>query len=132
MSSKSAVAAAAEKPGCPRSLGTPVPGAIQSRRSADSSSKKLWRSTRSIAGATFGLALARRQKDSSQQGGRVRAAGARDSIPKLVEAQELLAKLALEDNNEPKAIEEADKALKISPEALDAMAVRLAIDYPAR
>ena len=47
----------------------------------------------------------------------------------MVEAQELLAKLALEDNNEPKAIEEVDKALKISPEALDAMAVRLAIDY---
>ena len=45
--------------------------------------------------------------------------------PKLVEAQELLAQLALEDNNTKKAIEEADKALKMSPEALDAMAVRL-------
>lgn len=49
--------------------------------------------------------------------------------PKLVDAQELLARLALEDNNPKKAAEEADKALKISPEALDAMAVHAAIEY---
>jgi tetratricopeptide (TPR) repeat protein len=49
--------------------------------------------------------------------------------PKLVEAQELLAKLALEDANEAKAIVEAEKALKISPEALDAMAVRMTLDF---
>ncbi|MGH9633020.1 MAG: tetratricopeptide repeat protein [Bryobacteraceae bacterium] len=49
--------------------------------------------------------------------------------PKLVEAQELLAKLALEDSNPEKAVEEADKALQISPEALDAMAVRAVIDF---
>jgi tetratricopeptide (TPR) repeat protein len=46
----------------------------------------------------------------------------------LLEAQELLARLALEDNNIPKAIEEADKALKMSPNALNAMAVRASID----
>jgi tetratricopeptide (TPR) repeat protein len=48
--------------------------------------------------------------------------------PKLVEAQELLAQLALEDNNEKKAIEEADKAIKLSDHAFDAMAVRGTID----
>jgi tetratricopeptide (TPR) repeat protein len=48
--------------------------------------------------------------------------------PKLLEAQELLARLAFEDNNPEKAIAEADKALEISPEALDAMAVRASID----
>ncbi len=49
--------------------------------------------------------------------------------PKLVGAQELLARLALEDNNPKKAAEEADKALQLSPEALDAMAVHAAIAY---
>lgn len=48
--------------------------------------------------------------------------------PGLVEARELLAFLALEDVNESKAIEEADKALAISAKALDAMAVRGTID----
>ena len=72
-------------------------------------------------------ALARRRKDSNQKAVEL-AQRALELDPKMVEAQELLAKLALEDNNEQKAIEEADKALKISPEALDAMAVRLAID----
>src|ERR1039457_3450008 len=44
--------------------------------------------------------------------------------PKLVEAQELLAFLALEDNDFEKAAKEADKAIAMSPEALDGMAVR--------
>ena len=44
--------------------------------------------------------------------------------PKLVEAQELLAFLALEDNDFAKATKEADKAIAMSPEALDGMAVR--------
>jgi cellulose synthase operon protein C len=47
--------------------------------------------------------------------------------PKLVEAQELMARLALEDGNPKRAAEEADKALAMSPEALDAMAVHAAI-----
>ena len=51
--------------------------------------------------------------------------------PKLVEAQELLARLALEDSNPEKAAEEADKALKMSPEALDAMAIHASIDLLA-
>jgi tetratricopeptide (TPR) repeat protein len=49
--------------------------------------------------------------------------------PKLVEAQEFLARLALEDNNPAKAIEEADKALAISPNALNALAIRATIDW---
>jgi tetratricopeptide (TPR) repeat protein len=48
--------------------------------------------------------------------------------PNLLEAQELLARLALEDNNVAKAIQEADKAMKMAPDALDAMAVRASID----
>jgi len=47
--------------------------------------------------------------------------------PKLLEAQELIARLALEDGNPTKATEQADKALKLSPEALNAMAVHAAI-----
>ena len=44
------------------------------------------------------------------------------------EAHELLAKLALEDSNIKKAREEADLAIAQDPEALDAMAIHLAID----
>ena len=51
--------------------------------------------------------------------------------PKLVEAQELLAKLALEDSNPGLAREEADKALKMSAEATGAMAVLASIDVLA-
>ncbi len=49
--------------------------------------------------------------------------------PKLVEAQELLAFLALEDNDVEKATKEADKAIAMSPEALDGLAVRASIDW---
>jgi cellulose synthase operon protein C len=49
--------------------------------------------------------------------------------PKLVEAQELLASMALEDNNPEKAAAEADKALKLDPESLDAMAIHQTIDW---
>ena len=48
--------------------------------------------------------------------------------PKLYEAEELIARVQLEDNNHPKAIEAAQRALAISPEALDAMAVLGSID----
>src|SRR5580704_13540672 len=48
--------------------------------------------------------------------------------PKLYEAHELMAGLLLEDNDEAKAFNEADEALKISPEALDAMAIHAAIE----
>ncbi len=51
--------------------------------------------------------------------------------PKLVEAHELKANLLLEDSDEGKAFIEADEALKISPEALDAMAIHAAIEVLA-
>ena len=49
--------------------------------------------------------------------------------PKLVEAQELLARVALEDGNEEKAAAEANKALEMSPDALDAMSILATIDW---
>jgi cellulose synthase operon protein C len=51
--------------------------------------------------------------------------------PKLVEAHELKANLLLEDSDAGKAFAEADEALKISPEALDAMAIHAAIEVLA-
>src|SRR5579862_9037274 len=53
---------------------------------------------------------------------------AADLDPKLYEAHEQLAYLALEDSDEATAAKEADKALAISNEALDAMAIHLALD----
>ncbi|HMD50811.1 MAG TPA: tetratricopeptide repeat protein [Bryobacteraceae bacterium] len=54
---------------------------------------------------------------------------AADLNPKLFQAHELLAYLALEDGNQKLAGEEADKALAISSEALDGMAIHAAIDF---
>ncbi len=51
--------------------------------------------------------------------------------PKLVEAHVLMANLALEDSDATQAAAEADAALKLSPDALDAMAVHAAIDVLA-
>ena len=48
--------------------------------------------------------------------------------PKYLEAQELLARLAVEDADFPKARKEADAALAISANALDAMAIQAAVD----
>src|SRR5439155_3809533 len=79
------------------------------------------------AGALMGLALV--AADGFEGKAAELAQEALKADPKLLEAQELLARLALEDNNPAKAIEEADKALKISPNALDAMAIRATIDW---
>lgn len=49
--------------------------------------------------------------------------------PKLYEAHELLARIALEDGNNQKARDEAGKALDISNEALDAMAILATLDW---
>jgi tetratricopeptide (TPR) repeat protein len=54
-----------------------------------------------------------------------------EANPKLVEAQELLAHLALEDMNTAKAVEEADKAIAMSEQALDAMAIRATVELLA-
>ena len=51
--------------------------------------------------------------------------------PKLVEAHELLANLALEDSRTDPAIEQADLAIKLSPDALDAMAIHAAVEVIA-
>jgi tetratricopeptide (TPR) repeat protein len=49
--------------------------------------------------------------------------------PKLFEAREMLARFALEEYDEKSAIEQADKALAISPEALNALMVRATVDW---
>ncbi len=51
--------------------------------------------------------------------------------PKLVEAHELMANLALEDSDTKTAAAEADTAIGLSPDALDAMAIRAAIELLA-
>ncbi len=51
--------------------------------------------------------------------------------PKLAEAHELLAKLLLEDSDTDKAVEQADEALKISADSLDAMAIHAAVEVIA-
>jgi tetratricopeptide (TPR) repeat protein len=51
--------------------------------------------------------------------------------PKLVEAQELLARLALEDDNQTKADVEAKKALVLEPNSVQAKAVLATLDWLA-
>jgi tetratricopeptide (TPR) repeat protein len=51
--------------------------------------------------------------------------------PKLFEAHEVLANLALEDSDTKKAEREADAAIELSPDALDAMAIHAAIELLA-
>ncbi len=78
-------------------------------------------------GPLYGMALA--AADGFESKAVEFAQKALKADPKLVEAQELLARLALEDSNPKKAAEEARKALKISPSALNAMAVLATIDW---
>jgi tetratricopeptide (TPR) repeat protein len=59
------------------------------------------------------------------------AAKALELDPKLVEAHELMASLALEDSNRTEALKQADAALELSPEALDALAIHAAIEVLA-
>jgi tetratricopeptide (TPR) repeat protein len=81
------------------------------------------------AQAYLGLALVSAEGFDSEAVGW--AGKALELDPKLVEAHELLARLALEDSNPGEAAEQADAALKLSPEALDAMAVHAAIEVLA-
>lgn len=78
------------------------------------------------AGALLGLALIASEGFENKAVELAEKACAAD--PKLVEARELLARMALEDGDTAKATVHADKALAISGEALDAMAVRATID----
>jgi tetratricopeptide (TPR) repeat protein len=81
----------------------------------------------SNAGALLGLALVAADGFENKAVDMARKALASD--PKLVEAQELLARLALEDGGMKRAAGEADKAIAMSGEAFDAMAVRASIDW---
>jgi len=78
-------------------------------------------------GALLGLALV--AADSFESRAVELAHKALEADPHLLEAQELLARLALEDNDPKRAIEEADKAMAMSPRALNAMAIRATIDW---
>lgn len=79
------------------------------------------------AGAYLGLALVA-SEDFSRRAVEL-AEKAAELDPKSPDARELLAYLALEDNNEERAIQEADKALAISSEALDAMAIHATVEW---
>lgn len=78
-------------------------------------------------GALMGLALVAAEVFDARAAGFARKALAAD--PKLLEAQELLARLALEDNDHRRAVAEADRAIAMSPDALDAMSIRATVDW---
>jgi len=81
------------------------------------------------AGALLGLALVAAENFEGRA--EQLAHKALEADPKLLEAQELLARLALEDNNNPKAIEEANKALAIDPNSVQGKAILATIDWLA-
>ncbi|HXB74830.1 MAG TPA: tetratricopeptide repeat protein [Candidatus Acidoferrales bacterium] len=81
------------------------------------------------AGAFLGMALV--AADGYESRAADLANKALESDPKLLEAQELLARLALEDNTPSKAAAEAKKALEIDPNAVQAKAILASIDWLA-
>ena len=94
-------------------------------------SRKRWRSRRITPARCSGLALVAAGELRSDAPAEL-AKKALEIDPKLVEAQELLARLALEDNNNPKATEEAKKALAIDAEfACRRKAILATIDWLA-
>ncbi len=79
------------------------------------------------ANALYGMALVATEAfggDAAQL-----AEKALKANPKMVEARELLARIALEDNHPEKAVEEAKKALDMSSEALDALSILATVDW---
>ena len=80
-------------------------------------------------GALLGLALVAAENFDSRAEQLARKALEAD--PKLLEAQELLARLALEDNNNAKATDEAKKALAIDPNSVQGKAILATIDWLA-
>lgn len=80
------------------------------------------------AGALLGLALVRAEGFGSAAD---LAHQALKNDPHLVEAQELLARLALEDNNETRARDEAHKALEMDPKSVEGRAVLATMDWLA-
>jgi predicted Zn-dependent protease len=81
------------------------------------------------AGALLGLALVASENFESMAAGLAHKALASD--PKLVEAQELLARLALEDNDTAKAVEEANKALAMDARSVEGRAILATVDWLA-
>ncbi|MDQ2900514.1 MAG: tetratricopeptide repeat protein, partial [Acidobacteriota bacterium] len=79
------------------------------------------------ADALLGLALV--AAESFEGKAEKLAEGAAEADPKLFEAHELMARLALEDNNPKKASEQAEMALAISPKALEAMSILATVDW---
>jgi tetratricopeptide (TPR) repeat protein len=79
--------------------------------------------------ALYGLALL--AADSYENKAAELAKKALEIDPKMVEAQELLARLALEDNNNSRAEQEAKKALAIDPKAVEARAILATMDWLA-
>jgi cellulose synthase operon protein C len=81
------------------------------------------------AGAFMGLALIQ----AEQFGGKARELAhlALKSDPHMVEAQELLARLALEDNNDAEARDEAHKALEMDPNSVQGKAILATMDWLA-
>ena len=79
------------------------------------------------ASAFLGLALVAAEGFENQAIELAHKALAAD--PHLLEAQELLARLALEDNDTAKAAEEAHRALEMSPNAIQAKAILATIDW---
>jgi tetratricopeptide (TPR) repeat protein len=81
------------------------------------------------AGALLGLALVAADNFDGVAAGLAHRALASD--PKLAEAQELLARLALEDNDTAKAVEEANKALAIDARSVEGRAILATVDWLA-
>jgi tetratricopeptide (TPR) repeat protein len=81
------------------------------------------------AGALLGLALM--AAEGFEGRARTYAAKALEADPKLLEAQELLAQIALEDNDNAKATEEAKKALAIDSKSVQGKAILASIDWLA-
>lgn len=79
------------------------------------------------AGAMLGLALV--AADGFESQAVELAHKALECDPHLLEAQELLARLALEDNDPKQAAEEAHKALEMSPDSVQAKAILASIDW---
>jgi tetratricopeptide (TPR) repeat protein len=81
------------------------------------------------AEAYLGLALV--AADDYDTKAREYAGKALELDPKVFEAHELLANLALEDSNPSEAVRQADQAIAIAPDALDAFAIRAAVEIVA-
>ena len=81
------------------------------------------------AGAILGLALIAADNFGGNAG--TLAKKALDADPKLLEAQELLARLALEDNDNAKASDEAHKAIGLDKNSIQGRAILATMDWLA-